>query len=66
VRLNIQLPGPFTTSTEVNGKRTGQGCMGLVIVFVGLLLLCCCAGTVAETYDRLTGKDTITTEGVTP
>lgn len=65
MRLNIQLPGPFTTSTEVNGKRTGQGCLGLVILFVGLLLICCCVGTAAEAYDRLTGKNTVTTEGVT-
>lgn len=65
MRLNIRLPGPFSTSTEVNGKRTGQGCMGLIILVVGLLILCCCAGTVGAAYDRLTGKNTVTTEGVT-
>lgn len=62
MRLNIGLPGPFSTSHEVNAKRGGQGCLGLVILVAALLLLCCCAGTVAEVYDRATGTTTTTYE----
>lgn len=62
MRLNIGLPGPFSTSTNVNGKGCAQGLLGMTIIIVGLLLLCCCVGTVGAACDDLTGKNTVTTE----